>query len=172
MTERLAGPYDPSNPRTYRRNYSRLLHLAIAQGRTVVVGDDAGPLFRGLEVTYAPRVRQDCKPWRPIAAGSMHARFSGSQCRVEEPVRFSWKKSGYDLTVTALVYDRGVGHLSWDRRDGLVRYVWTAPDRRGRGIATGMWRYANTLEVPHPRHSTDLTPDGLRWVSALRERGL
>lgn len=170
MSERQEGPYDKLNPRTYRRNFSRLLHVALAEGNTVVVGDAAGPAFRGLEVEYAPRNRQDCRPWRPIAPDKRDARFSGNQCRVAEPVRFSGKQSRHDITVTALVHDRGVGHLSWDARDGIVRYVWTAPDRRGRGIATGMWRYALTLApAHHPRHSQDLTPDGLRWVARLRE---
>lgn len=156
---------DPTEPKTYRTNYSRVLHRAAAEGKTIVA--DAGPdTVRGQELRYAPRTPNDSRPWRPVKQEISAYRFSGRECRVLESIQFSLERSAGDLIVMARRNGVAVGHLAWRIHTREVRYVWVSPDYRRRGIATGMWTYASTAPVV-PKHSSDLSEDGKAWVASL-----
>lgn len=156
---------DPSEPLTYNRNFSRVLHRAAAEGKTIVA--NAGPAsVMGQPLVYEPRTKNDSRPWRPIKQEVSMFRLSGRECRVLESVQFKLTRDAGDFTVTASRNGATVGHITWTIHTRVVRYVWVAPAYRRRGIATGMWAHASSSPVP-PVHSTDLSQDGEAWVASL-----
>lgn len=166
---------DPAHPATYRRNYSRVLHFARSRG-AVIVADVNG--VYGTPVEFAPRARTDSKPWRPTDPALIHVRLSGNQCRVQEETTCRFSADATDYAVTAYVANRAVGHLTWRRVGGEVRYVWVSPEYRRRRIATAMWKYANrrvdssvrtagAVPITAPRHARELSPEGRLWIASL-----
>jgi hypothetical protein len=159
---------DPTEPKTYRTNYSRVLHRAAAEGKTIVA--DAGPdKIKGQELRYEPRTPNDSRPWRPVKQEISAYRFSGRECRVLESIQFSLERSDGEFTVLARRNGATVGHLTWHRHTRVVRYVWVAPEYRRRGIATGMWHTATSFSSPVsvPVHAPLLSEDGEAWVASL-----
>jgi ribosomal protein S18 acetylase RimI-like enzyme len=159
---------DPTEPLTYNKNFSRVLHRAAAEGKTIVA--NAGPaLVKGQPLVYEPRTKNDSRPWRPLDPAVSAFRFSGRECRVLESVGFELTRDEGDLTVTATREGVVVGHLTWRIHTREVRYVWVAPAYRRRGIATGMWNFAGTSPVVPiaPVHSSELPSDGKAWVASL-----
>jgi GNAT superfamily N-acetyltransferase len=59
------------------------------------------------------------------------------------------------------------GSLEWNIETGIVRHLWVLPPLRNKGIATALWRHAQTLGVRPPEHSTLLTNDGHGWKESL-----
>lgn len=51
---------------------------------------------------------------------------------------------------------------------GEIRHVFVPADRRGQGIATAMFRYAQADDrIPGPTHSASRSDDAERWARSL-----
>lgn len=66
-----------------------------------------------------------------------------------------------------------IGHLRWNRRE--IGDVDVHEDFQGRGIATSMYRHAQSLaqqtkSIPTPKHSPDRTDAGDAWARSVGGR--
>lgn len=65
------------------------------------------------------------------------------------------------------------GKLYWDKESGRIRHIGTAIGHRGNGVATGMYRYAQSLaaasggSIPSPEHSEERTEAGDAWARSV-----
>ena len=77
-----------------------------------------------------------------------------------------------DHRVTAHHPEYGeIGTLYWSGKDGTIGWVHTHNNHLRRGVATGMYNFANNWAAengqPRLRHSDSLTAEGLRWAQAV-----
>lgn len=59
------------------------------------------------------------------------------------------------------------GRLEWDASTGKILNVHVKPEYRRRGIATGMYNYAQGLDVIKPAHSSWRTDAGDAWAKSV-----
>lgn len=63
-----------------------------------------------------------------------------------------------------------VGKLIWSAKTKEIRNIEVDSDHRRQGVATAMWNYANDLDVPKPKHSSDRTEAGDAWARSVSRR--
>ena len=65
------------------------------------------------------------------------------------------------------------GSLYWDKESGRIRNINTNMAHRGKGVATGMYRFAQKLaaasggSIPSPEHSEERTEAGDAWARSV-----
>lgn len=107
--------------------------------------------------------------------GRNNANFNGYNVSYEGPIYSSLYGDGKNsevLSVRATHPDHGdVGHLYWHPRTGTIRDVLVQGDHQGKGIATEMYRVAQSVKgVPSPKHSQDRTTAGEAWAKKVGGR--
>jgi GNAT superfamily N-acetyltransferase len=48
----------------------------------------------------------------------------------------------------------------------IMKSIWVDEDHRRRGVATGMWRFAEDRGL-RPEHAANQSDDGKRWIESL-----
>ena len=48
----------------------------------------------------------------------------------------------------------------------IMKSIWVDEEHRRRGVATGMWRTAETAGL-HPEHADSQSDDGKLWIASL-----
>lgn len=63
-----------------------------------------------------------------------------------------------------------VGKLIWSAKTKEIRNIEVNDAYRRQGVATRMWDYANSLDVPKPKHSAERTDAGDAWARSVSKR--
>ena len=63
-----------------------------------------------------------------------------------------------------------IGKLVWSAKTREIRNIEVSDQYRRQGVATGMWNYAQSLDSPKPRHSSDRTDAGDAWARSVSSR--
>jgi hypothetical protein len=103
-------------------------------------------------------------PW-----GNWPGRHERSGMTIEIGESFSPGGGLRETFLAAFGGDDLVGFAGWDE-DGVFQIVAVRPDRQRQGIATMLWKRAQSL-MPGLRHSSMLTPDGRAWAMSLGPEG-
>ena len=75
----------------------------------------------------------------------------------------------HETFLAAYAGDALIGYAGWDQH-GVFQVVAVRPDHQRQGIATMLWKRAQS-HVPGLRHSSMLTPDGMEWAMSLGPEG-
>jgi GNAT superfamily N-acetyltransferase len=63
-----------------------------------------------------------------------------------------------------------VGYMRWHKETGRIEDVSVDPEHRRKGIATGLWNHANTLDVTKPIHSGVRSEAANAWIESLKKK--
>jgi len=78
--------------------------------------------------------------------------------------------------------EQRVGIMKWDPENGNVEDIQVHPEHRRRGVATGMWNFAQTHVRPQtpglgyaddviaPKHSVERTESGNAWAKSTGDK--
>lgn len=86
-------------------------------------------------------------------------------------VQFGHTATDEEHKVHARIGKKQVGWLDLNKDIGVVNEVHVSPEHQGKGIATGMWKYAQAAGL-NPNHSDTRSEEGDAWAHSLYKKGL
>ena len=86
-------------------------------------------------------------------------------------VQFGHTATPDEHKVSAHIGKKQVGWLDLDKNIGVVNEVYVKEEHQNKGIATGMWKYAQGAGL-NPNHSDTRSELGDAWAHSLHRKGL
>ena len=86
-------------------------------------------------------------------------------------VQFGHTTTDFEHQVHARIGQEQVGQLDLDKNVGVVNDVYVKEEHQNKGIATGMWKYAQKAGL-NPAHSDTRSESGDIWAESLYRKGL